>query len=102
MNVERLEQYRSLKCERKELESLRAQLLAKYEKLSEARAGELLAIENAIDSLSDPTQRRLLRLHYINGLSWLMVADRMHYSERWVYELRDKALEQLEGREPGN
>ena len=74
---------------------MRAALLARYDKVLETTAAELLAVETAIERLPDPTQRRLLRLHYINGLSWIAVADRMHYSERWVYELRDKALEQL-------
>ena len=39
--------------------------------------------------------RRLLRLHYIDCLSWEQTADTMHYSVDNIYYLRLKALELL-------
>ena len=39
--------------------------------------------------------RLLLRLHYIDYLSWEQTADTMHYSVENIYKLRLKALELL-------
>lgn len=96
MVEERLENYRAVQHERRQLQRLRDQLLAKYEKLLETRAGELLAIETAIDSLPDPTQRAVLRYHYVQGLHWEDIAYRLHYSTRRIYTFRSQALKQLE------
>lgn len=52
-------------------------------------------IRECIGRVKDPRLRRLLRLHYINGLTFEEVADRMHYSWRWVVKLHGQALSEL-------
>ena len=68
-----------------------------HAKLAEI-AKELQAIETGIDTLP-PTERVLLRLRYIHGLSWEEVCVDMSYSWRQVHRIHAKALEAL--REPG-
>lgn len=104
VELEQLESYRAVQREHQQVEQLRAELLARYDKLSADQAGQLLAVETAIESL-EPTLRTLMRYHYIMGLEWEKIADRMHYSRRRIYELRTEALERLktiETMEPGN
>ncbi|MGN0629525.1 MAG: DUF1492 domain-containing protein [Oscillospiraceae bacterium] len=95
MQEERLQNYQALQRELQHVQSLRETLLARYEELSEAQAAELLAVENAIETLDDPTSRTLLRCYYIEGMTWDEVRYYMHYSRRQIFYLRTKALEQL-------
>ena len=63
------------------------------------RLGEASAmrreIRECVRRVRDPRLRRLLRLHYFNGLTFEEVADRMHYSWRWIIKLHGRALEAL-------
>lgn len=56
-------------------------------------------IRECISRVGDQRYRRLLRLHYINGYTFEEVADRMHYTWRWVVKLHGRALEQLHPKE---
>ena len=56
-----------------------------------------LEIERAIDTL-DPTERTLLRLHYIQGETWEQAAVTMNYSWRQVHRIHARALKKLESR----
>lgn len=60
-----------------------------------------LIIEQAIDSITDFTQQRLLRLLYLGEIdeygdrsrySFLEIAQMMNYSERQIYRIYKKAL----------
>lgn len=64
-----------------------------WEKVT-ALTEEIEAIESAIERL-DPRERTLIRLYYINGLTWEQVAVEMSYSWRQVHNIHGKALEQL-------
>lgn len=66
----------------------------KVAELTEA-AGE---IENAIEVL-DHRERTLIRLHYIQGLTWEEVCVAMTYSWRQVHRIHSKALELLKNAE---
>ena len=66
----------------------------KVAELTEA-AGE---IENAIEIL-DHRERTLIRLHYIQGLTWEEVCVAMTYSWRQVHRIHSKALEILKNAE---
>lgn len=55
---------------------------------------ELLDIERAVDALP-PTERLLLRLRYLQGMSWEAVCVEMSYSWRQVHRLHAKALADL-------
>lgn len=64
-----------------------------WEKVT-ALTEEIEAIESAIERL-EPRERTLIRLYYINGLTWEQVAVEMSYSWRQVHNIHGKALEQL-------
>jgi len=52
--------------------------------------GEISAV---IDAIENPTYRELLTLRYLCFMSWEEVAEKMHYSDRWVRgKLHDCAL----------
>lgn len=66
-------------------------------KLAEKNS-QLLAVEQAIESLTDPAERLVMRYRYINGYSWRKVCMQMQsqgYSERQVYRLHGWALDKL-------
>ncbi len=55
-----------------------------------------ICIEDALDRMDDITSRMLLRYRYIEGLPWLTIAEKMHYSEQRLYQLHRIALAQAE------
>lgn len=40
---------------------------------------------------------RILTLHYFDGKSWTEIAETLGYNDKYLYELRDKALTELTG-----
>lgn len=68
-----------------------------YEKVAELTAATV-EIEEAIERLS-PRERTLLRLHYIEGLTWEEVCVAMSYSWRQVHRIHAVALAMLKGEE---
>lgn len=69
-------------------------LLALYAEKCRQMDAELLEIEHAIEVL-DPRARTLIRLHYIQGLTWENVCVEMGYSWRQIHRIHSKALEAL-------
>lgn len=76
-------------------------VVAKYEKIEEmyhAKIREidekLLAIEQAIDSLS-PNERRMMRYRYIQGLKWEEVCVAMPYSWNQAHTIHRQILNKL-------
>lgn len=57
--------------------------------------GELLAIEQALDSLPSK-ERRVLRCYYIQGMTWEQVCVETCYSWRQVHRIHAGALKRLE------
>jgi len=55
---------------------------------------EQLRVEKAIESL-DPVERMLMRLHYLDGLTWEEVAVEISYSWRQVHRIHSRALDKL-------
>lgn len=49
-------------------------------------------IKECIASVPDPVQRELLKLRYIDFLSWEKIADEMMYSYRNLFHIKKKAL----------
>ena len=49
-------------------------------------------VQAVIDAVDDPDQRHLLRLRYINGLTWEKIAVDMNYSWRHTLRLHGAAL----------
>ena len=99
MTKEQLRDYRSIKKELDTLEVLgrkidrhgSLELVAKYEKERSKLSDELLAIEKAIETLT-PTERTLMRLRYIEGLSWQAVCNRINYSWQQTHRIHARAL----------
>ena len=70
------------------------ELLAMYQAKEEELDDALFAIELAIEKL-DPTQRTLVRLHYIDGLTWEQVAVEIDYSWSQTHRIHSAALKRL-------
>ena len=52
-------------------------------------------ISNRIKQLENEDERDVLFYRYIKGMEWWEIARTMDYSERWIYELHGRALENL-------
>lgn len=66
--------------------------------LQESRAlcaEKVAAIEAAIEGLTDPTERLLLRLRYMEGKSWTQVGFAIHYSPSSTKRIHKRALEHI-------
>ena len=70
------------------------ELLDHYKAKKAELAAEQLAIEKAIDSLPY-RERTMLRLYYIDGLTWEDVCVQMSYSWKWVHQIHSDALQKL-------
>lgn len=44
----------------------------------------------------DEQYERILIMHYLDGVAWSDVADKVGYERQYIYEMRDKALTQLD------
>lgn len=78
---------------------------AYIEKLSERQA-ELKAIqlekaicksdiEKLIYNLHNENEQIVLRLHYIDGMTWSNIADELNYSERHIHRIHASALKNI-------
>lgn len=65
-----------------------------YEEKRQRLLHDILAIEQAIDVLPY-RERTALRMHYIEGLTQIQVAERMHYSKRQIQRILDRAVARL-------
>lgn len=59
---------------------------------------ELLKIETAIEAVEDATARSLLRLRYIDGLTWEEVCVHINYGWTQTHKLHAKALRLIENK----
>lgn len=69
-------------------------LQERYRAQLEDLAAAQLAIEQLIEIL-EPTERRLARLRYIEGLAWEEVCVRMNYSWRQAHRIHSRLLDVL-------
>jgi RNA polymerase sigma factor (sigma-70 family) len=76
----------------------RDELLELYREKGAELTKAILEIEGAIDLLQ-PRERTLLRLYYIDGLTWEQVAYEMDYSWRQVHRIHGDALMKLKATE---
>lgn len=56
---------------------------------------EATAIERAIQTLEAPIDRELMRLKYLDGLTWEEVAEQLCKSRQWVTVLHGRILQKL-------
>jgi DNA-directed RNA polymerase specialized sigma24 family protein len=67
--------------------------------LEEERKGRVRVYERiteAINGLEDTKEQDVLFYRYIKGMTWWEIAEKMLYSERWVYMAHGRALTHLE------
>lgn len=63
-----------------------------------AKLAELVTAQENIEDLIeglDPTERRLARFRYIDGLRWETVCDKMNYSWRQTHRIHGAILDKL-------
>lgn len=105
MTKEQLENYQTIKQEAAYLhrkassakwrEDDRADILQNHWQEKTAEADEaLLSIEAGL-AILDPEERQILRLRYIEGMSWTQVALRSHYGRSTVFRIHARALKKL-------
>lgn len=52
-------------------------------------------IEQVIEKLDNPTERDLMRKKYIEGKHWEDIAEELHYHERHIYRIHNRALKRV-------
>lgn len=65
------------------------------EKLKEERTERIKAYKEVvrrIKMLKSEYEQDVLFYRYIRGLEWYEVAEKLHYSERWVHKIHGRAL----------
>ncbi len=72
---------------RAKIETHRAEILARHA----AEIQEAQEVERILERLPSK-QGELLRLHYVQGLTYEAIAEQMHYCTPTIYNLRQKAL----------
>ena len=82
---------RSPESEQEMLQPLRECYAKKLEELVAAQ----LEIESAIGTLDDPVERTILRLRYIDGLSWYKIMTTINYGEQRTHRIHARALIKL-------
>lgn len=56
---------------------------------------ECIEIEQIINSVKNPLYKRILKWRYINGVSFKKIAEKEHYSQRYVEEIHFNAVKSL-------
>lgn len=69
-------------------------LLERYSAQLARLADAQLTVENVIESL-EPTERRLARFRYIDGLPWESVCTALNYSWRQTHRIHGRMLDKL-------
>ena len=52
-------------------------------------------VEAAIDGIKDSTQRRVMRLRYVDGMRWEQIQLITKYAEAQVYRIHAEALDEM-------
>ena len=53
------------------------------------------AAEKLIETIRDDRHRTVLQLRYLCGMTWDDIAERLHFTLRWVHKLHKEAIEKL-------
>lgn len=73
----------------------REELLHSYRAKIREMDTELKSIEVAIEALEDSRERLILRLYYIDGLTWEQVCVRVGYSWKQTHRIHARALRKM-------
>ena len=74
-----------------QINDMTRQLILQRSKLAALRQ----SVGAAIDEIQDATLQELLRLRYIDGMTWERISEHMNYSYMQISRLHSKALSQL-------
>jgi DNA-directed RNA polymerase specialized sigma24 family protein len=75
--------------------------MAKLDELERQLIGEIAALEQAAQAAErlldrlPAQQQRIMRLRYVDGLSWRRVARRAHYTEKHCLKIHRAALKRI-------
>jgi DNA-directed RNA polymerase specialized sigma24 family protein len=72
-------------------------LRARWQKTIAAYTRHVRLVEAAIQALPDPDVRSVLRLRFLDGLTWDQIAERTHFVDRWCRELSRRGVRRLTG-----
>ncbi len=78
-----------------------AEYAAKLDELERERARQVIALEKQLQTCDDwiatlPAQQaRVMRLYYVDGLNWMQVAVKAHYSTRHCRRINSAVLEKM-------
>ena len=78
-----------------------AEYAAKLDELEQQRAGQIIALEEQLQTCDDwiamlPAQQaRVMRLRYIDGLPWKQVAREAHYGIRHCSRIHTAAIKKM-------
>ena len=72
--------------------SISPEIRKRAQRLEEHRT----AARDLLNLVKDPAAREVLELLYLNGLSAQVVADKLYYSDKYIYRLRKKGIEEIE------
>ena len=50
----------------------------------------------SIEKMKDPEEKALLRMKYLSGMTWEQISDKMGYSIRQIYNIKDRAIRNFE------
>lgn len=67
-----------------------------YEEALERSVQVMREINGVIERVSDPQQKRLLELRYLDGKTWEEISNTIHVSYRHVFNIHQKAKESVE------
>ena len=78
-----------------------AEYAAKLDELERQRAAQVIALEEHLRTCDEwiamlPTQQaKVMRLYYVDGLNWMQVAEKTHYSTRHCRRINSAVLEKM-------
>ena len=73
----------------------REDLLERYQAKIREMDTELTAIESEISGLTDSRERTILRLYYIEGLTWEQTSQQVGYSLQQTHRIHARALRKM-------
>ena len=56
---------------------------------------KMYEVEAVLRELQNPDYAQLLQYHYIRGMTWDAISEKMHYSKRWIQTLHGRALDEV-------
>lgn len=65
----------------------------RFSRVIDLYTDHILEVDLAISEVGDSDQRTILRLRYLDGLTWDEISERTHYSRRWCIVLHNRAMD---------